>query len=214
MIAMDDGPNRLSIDIPTVSVVILAAGRSSRTGERHKLLAQFDGIPLVRMVTLAASRSLSRSVYVVVGHRSTEIEAAIAGLQVTVLHNGRYASGMASSIVLGAEAVERDGADGILILLADMPQLTARELDCLVDKFRASQGKCIVRATALGKPGNPVIFPKSLIADLKSLSGDTGARAVLDNTELAVIDVEIGRGAALDVDTIESIHAAGGTPCA
>lgn len=196
----------------SVTVVVLAAGKSSRTGSSgiHKLLAEFQGMPLVRRSTLVASGCESRSVVVVTGHRHPEIQDAIADLKVQVVYNKYYLSGMASSLGLGVATAESDQPDGILIMLADMPVLTARDLNSLIAAFRTSEGKCVVRAVAQGVPGNPVIFPRALYDQLKDLAGDVGARGVIQRCGLPVIDVEIGDGARIDVDTPDQVVAAGG----
>ena len=45
---------------------------------------------------------------------------------------------------------------------------------------------------------------------MRSRGGDEGARKLIAASQLSVIDVEIGEGAAIDVDTPDQILAAGG----
>ncbi|WP_353574485.1 nucleotidyltransferase family protein [Agrobacterium radiobacter] len=195
-----------------VSVIILAAGRSSRTGAggAHKLLAEFQGVSLIRRSTIIATNCESRSVFVVTGYRHRDIESAISDLPVTPAYNPAYASGMASSIAIGVTAAEACNPSGMMIMLADMPALTGADLDALISAFRDHEAACIVRAVAGGKPGNPVIFPDTLYHELKSLNGDTGARELIANSSVPVIHIEIGDGAFIDVDTPAAIEAAGG----
>lgn len=195
-----------------VAAVILAAGKSSRMGESgtHKLLAEFDGKPLVRRTAETALAADVASVTVVTGHRRGEIEAALLGLKVTTVENPDYASGMASSLISGFLAVPARGADGILVMLADMPGVTAVDLDLLIAAFRAASGRAVVRAVSRGKRGNPVILPRSLGDAVMRLEGDVGARHILETSGLPVVDVDIGDAAHLDVDTPEAVTAAGG----
>ena len=199
----------------SVTIVLLAAGRSSRMGAdgAHKLLAEFGGMPLIRRSAITASSCESHSVIAVTGYRHAEIEAAIADLPVKIVRNPEYPSGMASSLALGVAATEADRPDGIMIMLADMPALTVSNLNALIEAFRACESKCIVRAAADGKPGNPVLFPSRLHAQLKSLTGDTGGREIVRTAGLPVIDVEIGESALIDVDTPDTVEAAGGVLC-
>lgn len=196
----------------TVAIVLLAAGTSSRMGEGglHKLLARFGGIPLVRRSAMIALTCRSSSVTVVTGYRDADIREAVAGLEVGIAHNHDYRSGMATSICAGVGVAQRAGPDGIMVMLADMPALGSADLDCLIAEFRAAGGKSIVRAMAQGAPGNPVIFPRSVYPALLTLHGDEGARKLINRYGLPVIDVEIGDGARVDVDTPEQIVAAGG----
>ncbi len=193
----------------SVSIVLLAAGQASRMGGRHKLLATFDGVPLVRIVAERACATGAR-VIVVTGHRHPEIHAALAGLDIETVHNTHYASGMASSIVAGFEAAAVSEASGVMIMLADMPAVETADLVSLMDAFVESAGAAIVRAVSDGKRGNPVVLPRSLRPAIAALTGDVGARGVIDSCGLEVIDVDIGSAAHLDVDTPEAVIEAGG----
>jgi molybdenum cofactor cytidylyltransferase len=195
-----------------VAAILLAAGKASRMGEGgpHKLLAEFDGLPLVRRSAEIAARSKASSVTVVTGHRRAEIEAALSELDVGLAHNADYASGMASSLVAGFSSPQAKEADGILVMLADMPGVSVADLDMLIAAFRASSGQSIVRAVSHGKRGNPVVLPRPLYDAVLKLEGDVGARYIIETSEVPIVDVDIGDAAHLDVDTPEAVVAAGG----
>jgi molybdenum cofactor cytidylyltransferase len=194
-----------------VAAVLLAAGTASRIGGgRHKLLAEFDGVALVRRLAQAACDSDIADLVVVTGHRAAEIEAALAGLPAETAHNPDFATGMASSLIAGFASKAAAQADGILVMLADMPAVTAADLNVLIEAFRAAGGQAIVRAVAGGAPGNPVILPSVLRDAVMRLEGDVGARHLIDSAGLPVVEVEIGESARLDVDTVEAVAAAGG----
>jgi molybdenum cofactor cytidylyltransferase len=189
-----------------VHAVILAAGRSSRMGGPNKLLAQFDEKPLIRLVAERVARSEASGLTVVTGHQQEKIAAALAGLDVELVHNPDFASGLASSLKAGIAAVPDDAA-AVLIVLGDMPAVDGVSLDRMIAAFRQGGG-AVVRASSAGKRGNPVILPRALFSDIAKLEGDAGARAIIEGTE--VIEAEIGEGALLDVDTPEALIAAGG----
>ncbi|CCE95916.1 unnamed protein product [Sinorhizobium fredii HH103] len=194
-----------------VAIVVLAAGRASRMGPagKHKLLAEFDGVPLVRRSVDTALAVGKGKVVVVTGYREQEIRAALSGLSVTFVSNPDYESGMASSLVAGLSAVE-EGSSGMLVMLADMPGVTAGHLSKMIEAFHAESGRAVVRAVTEGQRGNPVILPRSTFAVVRQLVGDVGARHIVERCGLPVIDVELGAAARLDVDTPEAILAAGG----
>lgn len=196
----------------TVAAVILAAGKASRMGEGggHKLLAEFDGEPLVRRASKTALAANVDFVIVVTGHRWDEIEAALLGLEVTTICNPDYASGMASSLIAGYSAAAARGVDGALVMLADMPGVTVGDLNALISSFRQHSGQAIIRAVSRGKRGNPVILPRSLNDSIMQLEGDVGARRLVETSGTPVIDLDIGDAARLDVDTPEEVLAAGG----
>ena len=200
------------VDPAALGLVVLAAGRASRMGEggRHKLLAEFEGEPLVRRSVRQAIEADIGPVTVITGHRSAEVAAALSGFPVEVAENTDFASGMASSLKTGLAAVEAKGLPGMMVLLADMPDVSSGDITALARAYAKSGGKAIVRAVSDGQRGNPVILPAATFEALKALEGDIGARPVIESAGLAVIDVEIGPAARLDVDTPEAILAAGG----
>jgi molybdenum cofactor cytidylyltransferase len=194
-----------------IAAVILAAGRASRMGTsgKHKLLAQFDGVPLVRKsVVTVLGAGLQRAV-LVTGYRAEVIEQAVDGLDCIIIRNPDFATGMASSLKAGLAAV-RENADGLLVMLADMPGIESGDIDRLIAAFRAESGRAIVRAASAGRRGNPVILPRATFDAISRLDGDIGARPVIEQSGLPVIDIEIGEAAHLDTDTPEEIAAAGG----
>ena len=192
-----------------VDAVLLCAGRGQRMGGSNKLLARFDGQPLVRRVADALAHSKVRRTAAVVGHQAELVADALEGADVRIVRNPAYASGLASSLKAGISTLGND-ASGALIALGDMPGVTAAAVDRLVDAFVSAGGTSIVRATHAGKRGNPVILPRTLFEAVARLEGDTGARHLVETSQLPVIDIEIGEAASLDVDTPEAMARAGG----
>lgn len=194
---------------PKVHIVLLAAGRSSRMGGPNKLLALFAGQPLVRRTAERALASKASGTIVVTGHQQQRVREALAGLSLRFAENPDFAEGLSSSLKAGVSALPADAA-GALVVLGDMPGVTSADLDRLIDVFRKAGGASIVRASHDGKRGNPVLLPRSLFPGVAHLEGDTGARHLVENGGLEVIDVEIGAGAAVDVDTPQALAEAGG----
>lgn len=194
-----------------IAILVLAAGQARRMGSsgKHKLLAEFDGMPLVRRSADAALAAGAERVIVVTGHRAQEVEAAISGLPVGIVRNALYEDGMSTSLNAGLAAVEAE-CGAVLVHLADMPRVSSEDLRLLLAAFRKAGGNVIVRAVSGGKRGNPVILPRSTFAAIRKLSGDVGARQIIETSGLPVIDVEIGPAAHFDVDTPEAVAEAGG----
>lgn len=197
---------------PGIAVVIPAAGRSSRMGdpENHKLLARFDGQPLIRRVVTEAVKSNAVPVVVVTGFLQAEIGEALAGLPVHLVHNASHAEGMGTSLATGFNVPEIAVSDGALVMLADMPAITADHLNRLIAIFQATGGASVIRAVAEGVPGHPVLLPSALYPALRGLGGDAGARRIIERSGLPVIPVEIGAAALLDVDTPDDLARRGG----
>lgn len=192
---------------------MLAAGKASRYGsdEDNKLLAEFEGVPLVRRTALRASKSNANSVIVVVGFQAADIISVLAGLPINIATNRDFPLGISSSLMAGLTMPEARSADGVLVMLADMPTISTLNLNSVIDAFAADDGRSIVVAAHGGVRGNPVIIPKSLFGDLMFLEGDVGARNIIRHSGIPIVEVEIGAAALHDVDTTEAVIAAGGT---
>ncbi|MGV1771591.1 nucleotidyltransferase family protein [Agrobacterium vitis] len=195
----------------STAIVILAAGQARRMGgSAHKLLALFDGVPLIRRVVAISLASRAASVTVVTGHRREEVEACLLDLPAAMSFNAGFAEGMASSLITGLNSPDVADKDGVMVVLGDMPGLTALHLDALILAFESADGRAIIRAASGDVPGNPVILPEALRPALLTLTGDKGAKAIIAASTLPVIDVDIGPAALVDVDTPDAIMAAGG----
>ncbi|WP_152455456.1 NTP transferase domain-containing protein [Roseivivax sp. THAF40] len=158
--------------------IIPAAGLGTRMRGGDKLTEQVDGVALLRRIALAAS-SVSARVIVALPDPAGARGAALDGLDVLRIPVPDAAEGMARSLVRAARAVP-ENARGILILPADMPEITAADLRHLAQHFAEGDGQRILRATTEnGAPGHPVIFPSRFRAALTQLTGDAGARDIL-----------------------------------
>ncbi len=193
----------------SVGAVLLAAGRSSRMGGPNKLLARFDGVPLVRHSAERLAASGATGVVAVIGHQAAEMRRALAAAKVEIVVNPDFESGLASSLKAGIRHLPAT-LDGVLVSLADMPGVTVHDYDRMIAEFRKHGGRAIIRATAEGKRGNPVILPSALLSRVEELEGDTGARHLVETSGLEIVDVELGEAARVDVDTPDALAAAGG----
>jgi molybdenum cofactor cytidylyltransferase len=192
-----------------VAALILAAGQGRRMGGPHKLLATIAGKPLVRLVAEAALGSRAASVTVVTGHMEGRVREALKGLKVGFVHNGDYAEGLSTSLRAGLAGLPPD-IDGAVVLLADMPKITAETIDRLIAGFAPESGGLIVVPTFEGKRGNPVVWSSRFFPELMAVHGDTGGRHLIGEHPEAVAEIELGPAVALDIDTPEALAAAGG----
>lgn len=192
-----------------VHAVLLAAGQGKRMGGPNKLLATFDGVPLVRRMAEQLVGSRAAGTTVVLGHQADRIRAVLEGTPVRLTENPLYEAGLAGSLRAGVDALPESAA-AALVALADMPGVATDDVDRMITAFESAGGRAIVRATHAGKRGNPVILPRALFGAVAGLSGDTGARHLIEASELPVIDIELGEAASLDVDTPEAMARAGG----
>lgn len=195
-------------DIPPFrfGAVILAAGASRRMGTPKQLLA-LDGKPLVVRAAEAALASPAWPVVVVLGANAEKIRPALARLPVLVTENPAWAEGMAASIRAGVTTLQQFSRhlDAALIALCDQPAFSAGTVDRLVTAQRNS-GRSIVAARYSGRQGAPALFLREHFATLTALTGEEGARTLLNGDPVRVTAVELPE-LALDLDTPEDFAA-------
>ena len=163
-----------------MSAVVLAAGLSSRMGQAHKLLLDIGGEPMLRRVVRAVLGVRPAEVIAVTGHRAAEVMAVLDELPVRFAHNARFAEGQPGSVVIGVQALTTP-CDAVMIVLGDQPLLTTAALGRLVDAFGAlAAGKSILVPMNGGKPGNPVLFAASHVAQIADGSLKLGRGRLLE----------------------------------
>lgn len=182
-----------------VAGILLAAGSSSRLGQPKQLL-DFNGRPLIRHIAEQALASRLASLTVVVGHRAGEVAAALDGLDLTLVENPLYAQGQSTSLKAGILALSRDRA-AAMVLLVDQPFVDTHLIDRLIGLYEES-GALIVAPRFAGRRGNPVLFDRSLLPEILTVLGDTGAREVIarHRERLATLELADDRPF-LDIDT-------------
>ena len=189
-----------------VSAVVLAAGGSTRMG-RPKLAVPVRGEPMIRRVTRAAQESRCREVIVVLGTHADVYQPLLDGLDVRIVMNTDPGEGMGSSIRVGAAAVSPHAA-GVVILLADQPFVTSEFINRLLDAA-GTQRRPIVASAYEKTLGPPVYFGREMFPEVLALSGDRGARSVIEAHAAESISVPIPDASAVDIDTtgdLESVE--------
>lgn len=163
-----------------VAGILLAAGASTRMGTLKQLLP-VAGVTLVERALTAALESRLDCLVLVLGHRAPEIETALSGFgrnpKLTIVHNRRYREGISSSLVAGVEEIAHSHDHG-MILLADMPFINRDVINLLIEGYLKAQ--LPIGAIKVGKhAAHPVVFRRDLFFELKTLTGDVGARSLL-----------------------------------
>lgn len=192
-----------------VTGVLLAAGRGTRfdpSGVRLKLLEPAARGPHVGLpLAVAAARSLRGAVDEVVAVVAPPVDEPTRRLHALLQDEGcrlvvnpRAAEGQATSIGCGIGAAA--SADGWVIALADMPAIQPATARRIVAALRA--GAATVAPAHQGRRGHPVGFAAALQPQLAALTGDTGARSVLQRHPPQIIEVD-DAGVLYDVDTVE-----------
>ena len=182
-----------------VAAVVLAAGRGTRFGG-DKLSALLDGEPIIGHVVRNLAGFVGR-VIVVAGPNPSPIQA-IVGAGADVVSNGRAAEGMSTSLIAGLDA--RGGCSAIMVLLGDQPGIDRGLISAVVDGWRANSGP-IIAASYRGLLAPPVVFGRGVFEELRALTGDRGAKSILDSHSHRVVRVPWDRDPPVDVDTPEDL---------
>ncbi len=192
---------------PKVAAVVLAAGQSRRMGAENKLLEVVNGKAMVVHAVETALAADTTSVTVVVGHQAEQVKKALANFNVSFVLNSNYDAGLSTSLKAAADVMPEE-ADALIVLLGDMPQVTARHVDRLIAAFNPLEGRAICVPTHEGKRGNPVLWARHFVKEMSDLRGDVGAKHLIGMNEDSVAEVEMSDPAILrDIDTPEALAA-------
>lgn len=181
-----------------VGAILLAAGRSSRFGGAHKLLADWKGRPLVAHAANALAAAGLAPPIVVTGHEANAVREALIGHDMTFADAPDWAEGMGRSLAAGIAAVPADW-DAVLVALADMPAVEP----ALIAALASTHGEVVVPVWD-GRRGHPVRWPRAAFAHLLALTGDAGGKAVMG--DFAITEIAAPSPACLlDVDTPDAL---------
>lgn len=192
-------------EIRKIEILILAAGQSTRMIGINKLLKNLNGITLVEKVVCQSLKSKASNVSIIIQKKDLEIENVLSLLPVKILKTSFENIGIGYSISKGMELLKKNDPDGVLILLGDMPDITTKHINRMIDEFINNSLQKIIRACSQNMiPGNPVLFPKSFFDLLLKLKGDKGARKILNNYNHMIKYIILPKMTALtDIDTQE-----------
>ncbi len=161
-------------------------------------------------------------VAVVCGSDAADVIRSLTGLPVETLYNDEFAEGMGTSVSCGVRHLtqsQRAGAGlvhptqentvpaGIMVCLGDMPLIPPEVYTRLIDAFSASPTADIVVPVYGSKPGHPRLFRNTCFDALATLTGDTGAKSLLQDQRFALVEVPCENpGIHQDFDTLDSLH--------
>jgi molybdenum cofactor cytidylyltransferase len=184
------------------AIVILAAGGSRRLGQPKQLL-YIMGEPLLRRIVRIAADANPDHLIVVLGSSAYDCVPIIRNCGADIVVNPFWETGLAGSIRLGVERAEEEGAEAILLLLADQPWLNAEVIQQFFDHVNGERDM-IIAARYEGILGAPMMFGSDWFPKLKTLEGDQGARSIVAKEGDRVQVIEWSDGA-VDVDTPEDL---------
>jgi molybdenum cofactor cytidylyltransferase len=183
-----------------IAAVLLAAGAGSRFGG-NKLEANFRGAMLGTWAALTMTGMAFRWTFAVHDPANAKLAAALHAMGLTLIANDDPKRGLSSSLACAVDAAQATDAEALMILLADMPQVTAEHFTALI-AARTANPDAIIASESAGIPMPPAIFPRSSWPQLIAGQGDTGARAFLHNA----VRVSADPAMMIDIDTVADLE--------
>ena len=185
----------------SLAIVILAAGASSRMRGRDKLFEAVGGTPiLTRLVHFAQDCG---DVYVTLPDPNHPRHNLLKGTQAVPIYVPDATDGISASIKRAWAAVSETSAKGMMILTADLPDLTAAHFTRICAEWAKDETRYVQAKDRDEKPGHPVIIPKSGWDDIEALQGDIGLRNILREKRIEYVSFK-DYGPTLDLDTPEA----------
>lgn len=184
----------------SVAAVLLAAGSSLRFGEEDKLLAPYRGKLLGQHAMLVMAALPFSHKFAIVRPEPSELHVKLERREFDMLPNDQPELGISHSIAMAAAHAEALKCDGLVIVLADMPNIPVSHLTNLC--AQAEDRRAIICTSNGMTPSLPAFFGRSHFGQLQQLRGDTGARALLAQA----VEIEIAQSMLHDVDVPEDLQ--------
>ncbi|WP_417280554.1 nucleotidyltransferase family protein [Celeribacter sp.] len=178
--------------------LVLAAGQSRRFGAANKLLAPVRGLPLCAHACQTMLHAPCDLRIAVVSDPAVGEIFRQAGFDEIVLLGG--APVQSDSLRAGTEVAERAGAAFLLVSLADMPNVPSAHLETLLQRRETGPAASFDGEKTLP----PAVFPARYFAQLRALTGDRGAGALIRDLPEPQ-RVPLPPDASMDVDTPEDL---------
>ncbi|HEY8942084.1 MAG TPA: nucleotidyltransferase family protein [Cellvibrio sp.] len=189
----------------TIDCIILAAGAATRFGS-CKLIADYQGQPLIRSAIDAANALTPERIIIVTGasheqliaHKGlTNYRSPVNASGIEFAYCDDWQLGMGHSLAHGVKQLDNDKP--VLVLLGDQPRITADDLKRLYRLWKTNPSQ-IICASFADTLGVPAIFPASFKTHLRLCAGDRGAKQLLFNFAQQVVAVQMP-SAGFDIDT-------------
>ena len=189
-----------------ISCLVLAAGLSSRMTIGNKLLLKIKSLTIVEKTINNLYDSNIDSYLIILGYQSNLLSKVLKNFKIPLIINESYKEGISSSIKKGISLIDHK-SNGVMICLADMPKITSKTYNILIEKFKKfynSTTPLIILPEYNGETGNPVILSNHFFSELKKISGDIGAKYLIKKNRKYIKKINISESYILeDIDDLE-----------
>ena len=185
-----------------ISLIVLAAGKSTRMKE-NKLLLEVDGETLIGRVVKTAKESSANEIVVVLGYEAAKIKEQLAKLDCKLVVNDNYVRGQSESVKVGLAAISNN-VEAVMILPADVALIDSQSINRVIEEYRRSRNRIVI-ASHQQQSGHPILIDKTLFPEVSEIGEDTqGLKAMINRHRAEIKYVEVGTETVLvDIDTKE-----------
>ena len=194
---------KLEQPLNKVACFILAAGMSKRMGSENKLLKKYKNKIIINQTLKNHSESKLEKLNIIIGHDKESLKDTLKNFQIGVIENDNYMSGMLSSIKRINDYIDNE-VTGIMISLADMPLVSSKDINSILDTFLFHDEKKICIPEFNGRLGNPIIIPLEIykkIIQNENLLKDKGLKSTILDGKFDIVRARSSSGVLKDFDT-------------
>ncbi|HEY9077145.1 MAG TPA: nucleotidyltransferase family protein [Anaerolineaceae bacterium] len=187
---------------PTITAVVLAAGSSRRMGSPKLTLPWGNSTVIGSVINTLVSTGISQIIVVTGGYKN-EVENALVGHPVTLVHNKDYLEGeMISSLKVGLHYVS-EIAQAVLITLGDQPQIEPQVIHQILKVF-SRENYPIIIPSYNHRRGHPWLLRNDYLAKVQKLGVSQSMRDFLSDQQQSIHYVDVNTNKVLmDLDTPE-----------
>jgi len=184
-------------------ILLLTAGKSSRMGQPKALLS-IKGQPLITY-QIDRLKALDLPITVVLGAYADEISKAVTSKHIRLVLNKDFEKGMGSSIAFGTSSIRitNPEIDAILVCAIDQPLIPLDHFENLISTANETDFSIIQSLSEAGWRGIPTLFKSNHFEALNKLTGDEGAKSIIQNNLSMVKAVKAPSDSLIDIDTYE-----------
>ena len=194
---------KLEQPLNKVACFILAAGMSKRMGSENKLLKKYKNKIIINQTLKNHFESKLEKLNIIIGHDKESLKDTLKNFQIGVIENDNYMSGMLSSIKRINDYIDNE-VTGIMISLADMPLVSSKDINSILDTFLLHDEKKICIPEFNGRLGNPIIIPLEIykkIIQNENLLKDKGLKSTILDGKFDIVRARSSSGVLKDFDT-------------
>ena len=194
---------KLEQPLNKIACFILAAGMSKRMGSENKLLKKYKNKIILNQTLKNHSESKLEKLNIIIGHDKESLKDTLKNFQIGVIENDNYMRGMLSSIKRINDYIDNE-VTGIMISLADMPLVSSKDINSILDTFLLHDEKKICIPEFNGRLGNPIIIPLEIykkIIQYENLLKDKGLKSTILDGKFDIVRARSSSGVLKDFDT-------------